>query len=134
MKDSKNEAEALGVTIPVIMIKRNAGEQLIADCKCAVGPKVSITANKIGEEDGCIICREGFSVGETVLRMPTCSHSFHEACALQWLKAHNNCPVCRRELPTDDEEYERERRRQGRNYAGGGGEENNNNWEELLFG
>ncbi|GMI18433.1 hypothetical protein TrLO_g5275 [Triparma laevis f. longispina] len=134
MKDSKKEAEALGVVIPVLMIKRNVGEKLILDCGGGGLGEVGIRCGKIGEEDGCIICREGFSVGETVLRMPTCSHAFHEACALQWLKAHNNCPVCRRELPTDDEEYERERRRQGRNYSGGEGGGENNNWEELLFG
>ncbi|VEU40738.1 unnamed protein product [Pseudo-nitzschia multistriata] len=58
----------------------------------------------------CPVCCEQLAHGETVVQLPGCGHVFHEACALHWLESHNTCPYCRRELPTDDPEYERERR------------------------
>jgi hypothetical protein len=58
----------------------------------------------------CAVCCERLEYSEKVLQVPGCGHIFHEACALVWLQSHNTCPYCRRELPTDDPEYERERR------------------------
>ena len=127
MKDGQGEGGEL--TIPVVMVKRNEGEALLTD-QC--GAEVTVTARRVQGDDHCIICRDVFNIGDTVLRMPSCVHCFHESCALMWLKSHNTCPTCRRELPTDDEEYERERRRSGRSHAGGG--RMATGWEEMLFG
>jgi len=59
----------------------------------------------------CPVCCEQLQNSETVIQLSGCGHIFHESCALVWLKSHNTCPYCRRELPTDDLAYERERRR-----------------------
>eukprot|EP00592_Proboscia_alata_P023453 CAMPEP_0194408578 /NCGR_PEP_ID=MMETSP0176-20130528/6400_1 /TAXON_ID=216777 /ORGANISM="Proboscia alata, Strain PI-D3" /LENGTH=387 /DNA_ID=CAMNT_0039208703 /DNA_START=211 /DNA_END=1374 /DNA_ORIENTATION=+ len=143
MKDSKREASS--VTIPVVMIKRSDGtkvKQLLSSKENENATvRCRLLAKRRGEDEGgCVVCRDRFAVGDTVMRLPFCSHCFHENCALYWLKSHNTCPFCRRELPTDDEEYERERRGANRTHATGSSESygdgvrNNNDWETLLFG
>lgn len=67
--------------------------------------------NKMGIENSCAVCKEEFEIGSTCLSMP-CSHNFHEDCLIPWLKERNSCPVCRFELPTDDEDFENRKRAQ----------------------
>jgi hypothetical protein len=56
----------------------------------------------------CSVCMcEIEKDSETVL-IP-CGHLYHDPCLLKWLEMHNNCPVCRYELPTDDPDYEAQR-------------------------
>ncbi|KAK1303878.1 E3 ubiquitin-protein ligase RING1-like [Acorus calamus] len=64
----------------------------------------------VEEEVQCPVCRENERARRdaTMRRMP-CTHAFHGECKLAWLKRRNTCPVCRFELPTDDEDYEAER-------------------------
>lgn len=62
------------------------------------------------QSSDCPVCCEQLQTSETVVHLPGCGHVFHEECAMHWLKSHNTCPYCRRELPTDDPEYERQRR------------------------
>lgn len=59
----------------------------------------------------CCICLEGIHLGNSVLRLP-CAHVYHPPCIQQWLTNHGNtCPVCRYELPVDNNpEYETGRR------------------------
>lgn len=59
-----------------------------------------------GLENSCSICKDEFMVGNTCINLP-CKHYFHKDCILPWLQEHNSCPVCRFELPTDDEDYEK---------------------------
>ncbi|XP_030759087.1 E3 ubiquitin-protein ligase RNF181 [Sitophilus oryzae] len=53
----------------------------------------------------CPVCLKEYNNGETVKKMP-CEHKFHPECILPWLSKTNSCPLCRHELPTDDEDYE----------------------------
>lgn len=45
---------------------------------------------------------EGSQVGV----LPGCKHCFHDKCILAWLERTSNCPLCRSDLPTDNEQYE----------------------------
>jgi E3 ubiquitin-protein ligase RNF115/126 len=53
----------------------------------------------------CSVCQEELETNNLAIELP-CGHLFHKQCILSWLEAHNNCPVCRLELPTDDADYE----------------------------
>ena len=58
--------------------------------------------------------KDEFAQGESCLIMP-CKHHFHKECLIPWLKERNSCPVCRFELPTDDEDFENRKRNRGSN-------------------
>ena len=49
-----------------------------------------------------------------VAQLPKCQHSFHQKCILTWLERTSNCPLCRSDLPTDDENYEAYKRHKKR--------------------
>ncbi|XP_072395842.1 E3 ubiquitin-protein ligase RNF181 [Diabrotica undecimpunctata] len=53
----------------------------------------------------CPVCLKEHSKGETAKKLP-CGHLFHTECIMPWLSKTNSCPLCRFELPTDDEDYE----------------------------
>lgn len=62
-----------------------------------------------GIENTCAVCKEEFVIGNKCMSMP-CNHSFHDECLMPWLKERNSCPICRFELPTDDEDFEKKKR------------------------
>lgn len=112
MQDTKKEAETFGLAIPVVMVRRKDGQRLVQQSD---GSSLKYTPCQIHvnskEEHSCPVCADAYVSGATIVRLPTCGHVFHEACAMLWLTKHNTCPYCREELPTEDEEYEVERRR-----------------------
>nr|XP_027804673.1 E3 ubiquitin-protein ligase RNF181 isoform X2 [Marmota flaviventris] len=65
------------------------------------------------QELKCPVCLLEFEEQETVIEMP-CHHLFHSNCILPWLSKTNSCPLCRHELPTDDDTYEEHRRDKAR--------------------
>jgi hypothetical protein len=68
-------------------------------------PKINITDSHVSAEQECSVCKDVYALKEVVHALP-CKHLFHPDCVKPWLNAHNTCPVCRFELPTDDAEYE----------------------------
>eukprot|EP00349_Pseudokeronopsis_sp_Brazil_P009558 CAMPEP_0202968752 /NCGR_PEP_ID=MMETSP1396-20130829/14182_1 /ASSEMBLY_ACC=CAM_ASM_000872 /TAXON_ID= /ORGANISM="Pseudokeronopsis sp., Strain Brazil" /LENGTH=117 /DNA_ID=CAMNT_0049695427 /DNA_START=690 /DNA_END=1043 /DNA_ORIENTATION=+ len=77
-------------------------------------PEVEVTEDlckrdaKTGELEfpRCAVCFEDLK--ERATKMP-CGHLFDKDCICNWLQQHNQCPVCRHELRTDDQEYEARR-------------------------
>jgi len=117
MQDTKNEAELHGLTVPVVMIRRDDGMRLVQWATSQKEKDNLYTPcrldirSKEANSHTCPVCTDSYAPGDTIIRLPLCGHVFHESCALAWLTKHNTCPYCRKELPTDDDDYERERRR-----------------------
>lgn len=61
----------------------------------------------------CPICLKQCEQDDIVNELP-CKHFFHKDCILPWLKKTCSCPLCRRELPTDDKDYEEMRKQRKR--------------------
>ncbi|XP_045483208.1 E3 ubiquitin-protein ligase RNF181-like [Harmonia axyridis] len=65
---------------------------------------------EISVDDGkCSICLRHFCKGDKAIKLP-CNHLFDKECIVQWLEKTNTCPMCRYEMETDDEEYEKIRK------------------------
>eukprot|EP00980_Cylindrotheca_fusiformis_P008374 scaffold1772_cov80-Cylindrotheca_fusiformis.AAC.2 len=49
------------------------------------------------ENDECAICLQGYEADQTICTSSTtqCNHVFHQDCLEEWLKDHDNCPMCR---------------------------------------
>ncbi|KAF5188581.1 E3 ubiquitin-protein ligase aip2 [Thalictrum thalictroides] len=60
---------------------------------------------RLGSDIECAVCRENLAISEKLHELP-CKHLFHLLCLKPWLDKHNSCPICRHELPTDDQAYE----------------------------
>ncbi|XP_056669369.1 E3 ubiquitin-protein ligase RNF181 isoform X1 [Monodelphis domestica] len=85
-------------------------------------PKAIITGAQADKGLKCPVCLVEFEEGQTALEMP-CQHLFHSDCILPWLGKTNSCPLCRCELPTDNEEYEEHKKDKVRTDCG------ERNWE-----
>ena len=71
--------------------------------------KYTLTKDKLinfGTENTCSVCKEDFIIGNKMMDLP-CNHYFHEECLMPWLNQHDSCPICRFELKTDDDDYEK---------------------------
>eukprot|EP00986_Skeletonema_menzelii_P007229 scaffold2826_cov152-Skeletonema_menzelii.AAC.5 len=124
MQDNRNEAQKYGLKVPVVMIRRDDGTKLVKTAaeSSTAGQEYTPCQIKIDTKEShiCPVCTDSYVPGATIIRLPSCGHVFHEYCATAWLSKHNTCPYCRKELPTDDEDYERERRRRETSEANAG--------------
>ena len=57
--------------------------------------KVNLTPYTGAVENGCPICFDDNTVN---LVSTPCKHIYHTACIEEWLKTHNTCPLCRKQI------------------------------------
>jgi len=88
--------------------------------------EVEFSAENKEQETACAVCKDDFKEGDKVIQFPCPNkHLYHGECIHPWLKLHNSCPVCRFELATDDELYERMKQYRV-NISSNNGNNNNN--------
>ncbi|XP_006660439.1 E3 ubiquitin-protein ligase RNF181-like [Oryza brachyantha] len=68
-------------------------------------PVVRATAGVAGTV--CSVCTEEIAVEDAVVRLP-CAHWYHAGCISPWLGIRGTCPMCRAELPANDDCAEEE--------------------------
>lgn len=54
------------------------------------------------ELEKCYVCQDDYVEGDEVVVLP-CGHGYHRDCILPWCREHNTCPVCRYELPLEEQ-------------------------------
>lgn len=79
-------------------------------------PSIQLSQIPNSKNKSCPVCTDDFEQGQDITRLP-CAHYFHRKCVIAWLSRHCSCPVCRKELTTDDEDYEYMRRVKRREQA-----------------
>ncbi|XLT00728.1 hypothetical protein HN51_050079 [Arachis hypogaea] len=89
-------------------------------------PEVEITENNLAAEPHCAVCKEAFEIGTKAKEMP-CKHIYHSDCILPWLALRNSCPVCRHELPTEQNNNGHVQNAATNDSARADQEDNNNN-------
>ncbi|KAL1207869.1 E3 ubiquitin-protein ligase RING1-like [Cardamine amara subsp. amara] len=72
---------------------------------CSLSRKIyNKTSDTVGEIDiTCSICLEEFENGRRIVTLP-CGHDFDDGCIVEWFVSSHVCPLCRFELPSEDEE------------------------------
>jgi hypothetical protein len=67
-------------------------------------------------DDDCAICLSQMVIGSEEKKpvVLPCRHVFHRNCILPWITRVASCPLCKNELPTDDERYEEYKRQKKR--------------------
>ena len=43
----------------------------------------------------CVVCKEELELGDKIMRLPQCGHTFHEGCLSTWFQHQDWCPICR---------------------------------------
>ncbi|KAL9687730.1 hypothetical protein QQ045_032137 [Rhodiola kirilowii] len=51
----------------------------------------------------CAICLDGMTAAK---EMP-CKHRFHGGCVERWLRIHGSCPVCRFQMPAEEQNHKK---------------------------
>ncbi|KAL6505609.1 hypothetical protein OROHE_022988 [Orobanche hederae] len=94
------------------LLSRKGGQRPASRASIDSLPRVQI-ARGVADDDGqCVVCLEEWGDGETAKEMP-CKHRFHGGCIEKWLKINRCCPVCRYEMPVDDEDDDSENKSGG---------------------
>ncbi|KAJ3705852.1 hypothetical protein LUZ61_009557 [Rhynchospora tenuis] len=101
------EAHSLFESIRAAM-RGSAGEASAPASRASIESLAVVTNShdKEKSEEECPICLEklfNHEKGEEVREMP-CKHIYHGGCIKAWLGINSSCPVCRYQMPDEEEE------------------------------
>eukprot|EP01006_Ploeotia_vitrea_P041947 TRINITY_DN66588_c13_g9_i1.p1 TRINITY_DN66588_c13_g9~~TRINITY_DN66588_c13_g9_i1.p1 ORF type:complete len:448 (-),score=276.88 TRINITY_DN66588_c13_g9_i1:222-1493(-) len=78
-------------------------DRVFAQSLCNAATKVRGKKNIYGSScDMCPVCQDDMSPGDWAVELP-CRHSFHRECISRWLQIQHTCPMCRYELPAEEQ-------------------------------
>lgn len=102
MADSAAELGGAIACIPVCMVSQSDGELLLKwvrskESASSGSTKIVFKGEELNNE--CCVCQDTMEMNDNVLRL-SCCHCFHSECIMRWLHKHNNCPMCRHEMPS----------------------------------
>ncbi|KAI8586757.1 hypothetical protein BDZ88DRAFT_399427 [Geranomyces variabilis] len=118
LADNSSQVEFLDNLISQLLEEANA-EGKGASPPASKTFLASLTLANAGDNHAsCAVCVDGFTSDNNLSTTLPCDHMFHMDCITPWLSLHNTCPVCRREYPTDDTEYEKKREDRDRERLG----------------
>lgn len=98
--ESSGESSGLNSLIDDLL-NQKTGRRPASRASIDAMPTVEVVS---GENSGeqCAICLEGWEAGETAKEMP-CKHRFHGDCIERWLNINGTCPICRYQMPKEEE-------------------------------
>ncbi|KAL0408699.1 UNVERIFIED_CONTAM: E3 ubiquitin-protein ligase MP [Sesamum radiatum] len=106
---------------------RKVGQRPASKASIDAMPSVEIV-NGENDDEQCVVCLEEWEAGNMAKEMP-CKHKFHGDCIEKWLKIRGSCPVCRYEMPADEDD-DAGKRTSGEN----DGERRRRIWVSFSFG
>ncbi|KAJ0667306.1 putative transcription factor C2H2 family [Helianthus annuus] len=98
--------EPLIFTLHSNLLTNPAKEGALPASKAAIEALPTVT---VTEQDDCAICLTEMYLTEYEAKEMPCKHRYHSDCITKWLGVHGSCPVCRYEMPVDEEEEKKRR-------------------------
>lgn len=65
--------------------------------------RLSAASDESSVGNACPICLGGYNKGNMLIVSKHCNHIFHVNCILEWLTNHEECPICRVKMVTEEE-------------------------------
>jgi len=95
--DEEDEERIRSIAIPVVVVP-DSDERAIVSAAIASDHDMLVEMKFDANPNTCPICSDRYCIGDDVVRLEGgCGHAFHFNCLKEWMNAHNNCPMCRRE-------------------------------------
>ena len=97
---SEVQLQILSTNIPSTNLSNTSVQDLIR------GTSTFVATNEFIDDSNtntiCSICHSQYEEGDILRSINSCNHVFHLSCIEEWLHNHTTCPVCRRDITTED--------------------------------
>lgn len=97
---SEVQLQILSTNIPSTNLSNTSVQDLIRGTSTFVATNEFI--NDSNTNTMCSICHSQYEEGDILRSINSCNHIFHLSCIEEWLHNHTTCPVCRRDITTED--------------------------------